>query len=485
MKKVTGFTVIRNCIRISTKHYQRGDIMKDEVRVLAPLGLLGYGFPVSSFQEGLRRNPHVIAVDGGSTDPGPYYLGAGVSFTDRLAVKRDLEFMLEAAMERKIPLIIGTAGGAGGKPHLEWNVNIIKEIAKERNYAFLMAVVSAEIDKEVILKKLADGKVKTFESRRPLQPEDVNRSTRVVAQMGVEPIMKALDAGAQVIVAGRAYDPSSLAAVPIREGFDHGLVMHMCKILECGAIAAVPGTASDCLLGTVRKDHFVIEPTNPERRCTEISVAAHTLYEKGNPEFLPGPGGAIDLRHVKFEQISDRAVKVSGSRFIKAAPYSIKLEGAARVGFRTVSIAGARCPKMLSQIGSIIAGVKERVQDTFSKIPITDYQTIFHIYGKNGVMGDLEPVKEVRSHELGIVIEVVANTQELANAICSVARSVMLHYGYPGRIATAGNLAFLYSPSDLKAGEVYEFSVYHLMEIDDPCETFPMELVNVGGNSHE
>ncbi|MGO9017769.1 MAG: acyclic terpene utilization AtuA family protein [Syntrophobacteraceae bacterium] len=456
--------------------------MEDEIRVLAPQGLLGYGFPVKSFQEALRRNPHVIAVDGGSTDPGPYYLGAGVSFTDQLAVKRDLEFMLEAALDKGIPLIIGTAGGAGGKPHLDWNVDIVKEIAKERDYSFLMAVISAEINKDVIFNKLKDGKIRTFETRKELKAEDVSRSTRIVAQMGVEPFLKALDAGAQVIVAGRAYDPACQAAVPLKHGFDYGLVMHMCKILECGAIACVPGTASDCLLGTMRKDHFIVEPTNSDRRCTEVSVAAHTLYEKGNPEFLPGPGGAIDLRQVKFEQMGDRAVKVSGSRFIKDDVYAIKLEGAARVGFRTISIAGARCPKMISQIDSIITGVKERVQENFITVPTTDYQTIFHIYGKNGVMGDLEPEKTIRSHELGIVIEVVAKTQELANAICSVARSVMLHFGYPGRIATAGNLAFLYSPSDLKAGEVYEFSVYHLMEVTDPCEMFPMELIKVGGS---
>jgi hypothetical protein len=69
-------------------------------------------------------------------------------------------------------------------------------------------------------------------------------------------------------------------------------------------------------------------------------------------------------------------------------------------------------------------------------------------------MGSLEPGAEP-AHELGIVIEAVAGTQELANTICAFARSTMLPHGYPGRISTAGNLAFPYSPSDFKAGEVY------------------------------
>ena len=90
--------------------------MMDEIRVLSPTAILGYGFPVASFEEGLRREPHVIAVDGGSTDPGPYYLGAGKSFTQRQAVKRDLELLIKAALDRRIPLIIGTAGGSGPVP---------------------------------------------------------------------------------------------------------------------------------------------------------------------------------------------------------------------------------------------------------------------------------------------------------------------------------------------------------------------------------
>jgi len=53
----------------------------------------------------------------------------------------------------------------------------------------------------------------------------------------------------------------------------------------------------------------------------------------------------------------------------------------------------------------------------------------------------------------------------------------LLHYGYEGRISTAGNLAFPYSPSDIKAGDVYEFCVYHLI----PARTgmFPMEILEV------
>ena len=53
-----------------------------EYKILSPTGIVGYGFPEESFREGIRRKPDLIACDGGSTDPGPYYLGSGNCFPD-------------------------------------------------------------------------------------------------------------------------------------------------------------------------------------------------------------------------------------------------------------------------------------------------------------------------------------------------------------------------------------------------------------------
>lgn len=448
-----------------------------EFRVLSPTAILGYGFPVGSFEEGMKRKPHIIAVDAGSTDPGPYYLGAGISFTDRNAVKRDLEIMLEAAIMEHIPVFIGSAGGCGGEPHLEWNVNIVREIALEKDLDFKMAVIHAEIQKDIVLKELDVGNIKPLFPAPELSEEILNATVRIVGQMGMEPFIQAFEQGAQVIVAGRAYDPAVFAALAVREGFDKGLAIHMGKILECACIAATPGSGSDCMLGILRENDFIVEPMNKNRKCTTLSVAAHTLYEKTNPYVLPGPGGVLDLTDTSLQQETDRMVRVSGSRHIPAEKYTIKLEGVRRIGYRTVSIAGTRDPVMISKIDSIIAGVRERVDDNFKTLNIKFFLD-FKIYGRNGVMGDYETKKEITGHELGIVIEAVSETQEMANTICSFARSTMLHYGYEGRISTAGNLAFPFSPSDFKAGEVFEFSVYHLMEVQDPYSLFPIEIIS-------
>ena len=449
----------------------------EEMRILSPTAILGYGFPMESFKEGMKRKPHVIAVDAGSTDPGPYYLGAGKSFTDKNSVKRDLAIMIPAAIEAGIPVIIGTAGGSGGRPHVDLTIEIVKEIAKEQSLTFKLAVIQSEFDKEFVKEKIRKGDISPLFPAKEISEADVEESVRIVAQMGEEPFIKALEGGANVILAGRSYDPSVFSALAIKEGFDKGLAIHLGKILECAAIAASPGSGSDCMFGYLRKDGFVLEPLSPIRKCTTLSVAAHTLYEKTNPYILPGPGGAINLHEASFTQIADNMVEVKGSKFVPTEEYFVKLEGVRRVGFRTISCAAAKDPVMISQIDKIVESVKERVKNNFEHYGITDFFLDFKIYGKNGVMAMFPNLEQQVSHELMIIIEAVAPTQDQADTICGFARSTMLHYGYEGRISTAGNLAFPFSPSDCKVGEVFEFNVYHLMRVDDPAELFPVNYI--------
>ena len=103
------------------------------ISVLSPTAILGYGFPEASFREGLSRRPCAIAVDAGSIDPGPYYLGAGKSFTDRGAVRRDLALMVEAGLDLSIPVLIGTAGGSGAATHLRWCLEIVQDVLLDLN----------------------------------------------------------------------------------------------------------------------------------------------------------------------------------------------------------------------------------------------------------------------------------------------------------------------------------------------------------------
>jgi hypothetical protein len=460
----------------------------DELRIYAPTAILGYGYPQCSLENAIARRPHVIAVDAGSTDGGPAYLGIepetvratgqGASLLE--FVDRDVRPLLELSCDAEIPLLVGSAGFAGGNLHLAGAQIAFLKAAKERGLRFTMAKISAEVDGDYVKEKLRQGRIQPLGPAPELTEAEVDAAVRIVAQMGVEPFIEALRRGAQVVLAGRANDPSMFAAVPVMRGFDRGLAMHMAKILECGAIAADPGSGSDGLLGTLRRDHFLLEALSPERRCTIRSVAAHSLYEKSDPVNLYGPGGTTNLSDVRFEQCDERTVKVSGSRFEPTPRYQLKLEGAKRVGFRAIAIAGVRDPGTIVHLDELIDAARSGVRAQFSDLSEKDYQLAFRVYGRDAVMGELEPHQGPAPHELGLVIEAVARNQALATGVCGHARSVMLHYGFKERVSTAGNLAFPFSPLDIPAGPVYAFNIYHLMDEEDPLEHFPIEMIEVG-----
>lgn len=95
-------------------------------------------------------------------------------------------------------------------------------------------------------------------------------------------------------------------------------------------------------------------------------------------------------------------------------------------------------------------------------------------------MGHLEPCLETATpHEVGIMGEVVAPSQHIANAIANNVRVGCLHNSYPGQLATAGNFAIPLTPHEQPAGPVFKFSVYHLIPLDDPSD-FPIEIKFAG-----
>ena len=316
----------------------------DEIRILTPSGMLGYGFPVDHFKMGLALKPHAITIDSGSTDSGPQKLGLGEMTCSREAYVKDIEVLLEAQHAAKVPLLISSAGGDGTNLHVDVFRDIIAGIARRRGWRFKLASIYADIDKGLISRELKAGRVEPLGPVPPLDQRELDAATVVVAQMGAEPFCKALDEseGVDVVVSGRSYDPSPTAAMAIRAGFDPALAWHMGKIMECGALCAEPVGRN--VMGYLRRDHFEIEPLNPAERCTTCSVAAHTLYEKTHPFLLAGPGGTLDLSNCKYEQVSDRRVRVSGSRFEPSRHYTEKLEGAKTSGWRSIFIAGARDP---------------------------------------------------------------------------------------------------------------------------------------------
>ncbi len=370
--------------------------MAKTFKLLAATGMLGSGFQAESIDKAIAQGAEMIGCDAGSTDGGPNGLAQGKPHFSHAAVKRDVGNLLERAVKAGIPLIIGSAGTSGSDDSLETLIKVVRELAEESDLHFKLAVIRSELPKEVVLDYVRSGRCRPLTPSAPLTEEEVEESLHIVAMMGVEPMQEALRAGAQVILAGRSSDTSIYAALPLMRGFDPAVVWHMAKILECGAAAVAVRVAPDSMMAVLHEDSFDIFPLRDDYHCTPQSVASHTLYENADPFELKEPSGTLITRNSKYRAISDRAVNVSGSEFVPATEYTIKVEGVRQRGWSTIIPGAVRDPYIIADLDDWLAQLDKNIAIRLANtIGNQKYEIVTRVYGRDGIMGDLEPNRTV------------------------------------------------------------------------------------------
>ena len=440
---------------------------KDEVCILAAAGMLGSSFDKVGFYAALEKKPDMIGCDSGTSDSGPFFPGAGVPRMSRKAAKRDLELMITEGVKRGIPVLVGSAGTAGGDPNVDWMIDIVKEIAQEHDLHFKLAEIKTEITREQLKEYMDAGKFHPLEGAPEFTEKDLDSLSRCISVMGAEPYMKALEDGAQVIIAGRSTDTSIYAAVPMMYGLDNGFVWHAGKVLECGTLATVFEKHHGSMLAWVRKDSVSIEPGHPEMACSPNSIVSHTLYENSNPFKLAEPGCMMLTEDSVYEAESDRRVRITGTKLVKK-PYAIKLEGTKFEGYRRVAIAGVSDPVILKQFDSfmedVVAQSKAKIKRGLGLDP-EDYRLRYIVYGNP---------KDPDTQNVGVLFDIIAKTPEEADSIISNVWHTALHVPVEEWIGCQSQTAFPFSPPDLQTkngGETYSFCLNHIIDVDDPLET--------------
>jgi hypothetical protein len=390
-------------------------------RVVSPCCLLGYGFPYESFEAALEGRVDAIVCDAGSVDAGPFFLGAASSYFRPEEVRSDLERIIAAGHRLGCKVIIGSAGLGGGDRNVATVVSIAKEIfARLEIQNSRVATISSELSPDRVIRELRSGTLRPL--GRGIEPsEQALRDSTIVGQMGVHPIISALDAGAQYVIAGRACDASIFAADMIRRGVNPGIAYHAGHVLECGAIACEPSSPSDCLVAEIFDDQSALfVAPNPPRRCTVHSIAAHSLYEERHPQLQIYPEGVLNLEETQYHAKDSRIAGISGSRFVRGGTsWSIKLEGARRLGHRRISLLYVDAANV-------------------DKVPAD-----LLVYGRDAVQ--LMPTRDP-TRELGILIETTAATLDSAVLLAEALRAHLCQFSYPGRKGAAGNLAHPLSP---------------------------------------
>ncbi|MBS0240776.1 MAG: acyclic terpene utilization AtuA family protein [Proteobacteria bacterium] len=449
---------------------------KGPLRIASASGQLGYGIPEKPFRAALERDLHLIGADMGSVDPGPYYLGSGKLATARRSTKRDLKLVLTGALQMKVPLVIGTAGTAGGNTHLDQTLDIVREIAREEGLKFRLAIIRSEMPRDLMKRQARAGKITPIGPIPDLTEEEIDGAACIVGQAGTEAFVRAIDTLPDVIIAGRACDTGIYTCLPQKLGFPIGPALQMAKIIECASLCC-EGGGRDTMLGTLEGESFILESMNPIRKATPMSVAAHGLYEQADPLSVAEPEGVLYLQDSKFEAVDERRCRVSGGRWEPTTRFSVKIEGATRVGARAIMVAGSADPVFIEKADEIAASVEATIRELVPPNPKKPYTLYFRFYGR-GVVGG-QPVSKL-PEEVGVIVECIGEDEEEARAVAATAKQYLLHAPFPGRISTAGNLGFPFTPPELTAGDAYRFSVYHIMQVDDLAPLFPVATEQVG-----
>jgi hypothetical protein len=458
------------------------------VTVVTPTGCIGNrGIDKAALQRCiLDAKPDAIAVDAGSLDCGPWYLGSGQAHSPRRNIEWDIDTILTEAVPAKIRVIIGSAGGSGAAAHVKQTIEIIERIAARRKLKFRLAIIWSDVSTQWLTGQLSGEVVEHAihcATGAKLTRDDIEASKVVVGMMGTGPIIDALENGADVIVAGRAVDAAVIASYPIFRGCDPGLAYHMGDIMECAESCAEEiaptlrslGRNRIPIIGRISADAFELQPSVDTLACTPESCLMHSAYERTSFNYIKVPEGTIDRSHAIYEAVDRNTTRISGSRFV-AEPHSILLEGVRHVGYRSIFPIAIRTPAMLRQLDEILSSVDNIQKELFGSEG--DFKIHWHKYGDNAVLQSAETMPG--SHEVGILADVVAASQDLAHDVAYDLLTRLGFWRYPGRYTTAGNIAVTLSPGIIDAGEVFEFSIYHAMKISDDREIFRTELINVG-----
>ena len=447
--------------------------MKPNLRVMISTGHLGTA-PSSpeSYYQGLETNPDYVVADGGSSDPGPVYLGEDINLGH--FAREEMELFVPSTRRKKIPLIIGSAGDSGSNRGVDEFVGMVKEIAREQRLPkFRVGYFYSEVPKAFIKSKLRQSE--GLGGFPALTSEEVDAATRIVAVAGAHPYIKLLDMGADVIIGGRSGDIAWTAGPCIRAGFPEGLAYHMGKMIECASLVAEPFMGKETVIGTITREDIRITPYHPDQRCTVASVAGHSMYERETPYFEQALGGTLDMRECRYEQADARTVRITGAKWLAAKELRVKLEGAKKIGERYMGFVGVRDPHVVKNIESAIEWSKTAVARRF---PDTKYELYFHVFGRDAILKELEPVSAQPAHELGLVVEGVAATDALAEKITDFATRMFFLSRIPGVKGTAGTAAT--TKKTMKSSPGYMWNVNHTIPIDDAMELFPVHMTEAG-----
>lgn len=445
------------------------------LKIICPNGHLGFApLKPESFRRGVAENPHYIAADSGSDDVGPVPLGSDTSASPTAWQRHDLRAMLLAAREINVPMLVGSAGDTGSNSRVDMFVELIRDIARENDLPpFRIGWFYSEVGKERVRAEIRAGSsVEGLDSRGPLTERQLDDTSRIVALAGVHPYLALLEKGCDVIIGGRSSDSAIFAACALHHGFPEAQSYYLGKVLECASFCAEPYAAKETVLGEITDDWVEVTPMHPDQRCTIASVAGHAMYERSNPFHEHVAGGVLDMTDCRYQQITDRTTRVTGMRFTADPQIRVKLEGSGWLGERFVGMAGVRDPYTIANIDAALDWARAQTVERFGE---DGWELHFNVFGRDGIMGPMEPMRDKPAHELLIVVQGVAPTRDMAEEVAITGTRQLFYARLPDVKGTAGGASFVFDEV-LPASAAHRWTLNHTMPVAQPLELFPHHL---------
>ena len=197
------------------------------------------------------------------------------------------------------------------------------------------------------------------------------------------------------------------------------------------------------------------------------------------------PGVVIDTTEAVYTQQENGRVRVENTRIQKSNVYTMKLEGSGPAGYQTITLVGIRDRIIMKDPMDWLSRPEKFAQDKLDRLGFdrSRYSFCLRPYGYNAVYGGAVPEGYV-PNEIGVLLTVTADEQALATQIAKVMNPLLLHFEVQKNRPTP-SFAFPFSPAEVEKGKIYEFKLYHVVEMDDPFEMIRMETLVVKGKESE
>ncbi|MEW6121472.1 MAG: acyclic terpene utilization AtuA family protein [Pseudomonadota bacterium] len=250
------------------------------------------------------------------------------------------------------------------------------------------------------------------------------------AYLGAEPIVEALDAGAQIVVTGRVADPSLFLA-PMMHTFRWTADQHellgagngLGHLMECGA-QVTGGYFSDpgfkdvpepwnfgFPIAEVEADGSAVITKTPGSggAVTLATVKEQMLYEVHDPANYLTPDVVVDFTHCRLEQVAPNRVRVTGLTGKPRTP-TLKVSMGCTEGFIGEDMFFYAGPGALRR-----AQLAKKVLEERFKIVKLDAEDIrIDFLGLNAIHGAATPADAPEPYEIAVRVAARTRTREEA-----------------------------------------------------------------------